>query len=311
LNPITAIRDIPQTTGAAFKKFRMGMGGIRNNWRAAGTIRKRVKQGGALTTLQEVTLLRKQGEDSMKLLQAGFVYLTVPEMATLMLCINPKMLPSTFEGDEGRLNRWRQLQRMRTSAVMQLLWDLEEETVKKGKRGMRGAERVQIAEGMLRSRQPLQGVRVVEEFTRPTKGSSVQVAKKPVEGIPKPVLKAACRLIGIQFAIPGTRPAALRKHLQMLVEEDAALARTDWSTLSHTDLADACFDRALGCIGDSDKEMRQMLRCWCELTDESRFATPDGVTPDPARLRLAAMSVSAVASCRKEKGKLSHMLYAP
>ena len=69
LNPITIIKDTPKQIRTGLSKFKQGMGGIRNNWRDAGAIRKRIKRGGAPPSYQETTLLRRQGEDSMKLLQ--------------------------------------------------------------------------------------------------------------------------------------------------------------------------------------------------------------------------------------------------
>uniref|UniRef100_A0A7S0IMW7 Letm1 RBD domain-containing protein n=1 Tax=Calcidiscus leptoporus TaxID=127549 RepID=A0A7S0IMW7_9EUKA len=310
LNPVNAIKSMPSQMGSALRKFQTGMGGIRRNWQEADAINKRVKRGGAPASYQEVTLLRKKSEDNMKLLQAGFVYLAAPELATAVLYFSPKMLPSTFEGEEGRLNRWRQLSRLRSTAVVQLLWALDDEAVRKGRRGLRGAERVERARQLLLARSPLRAARVVEDYTRPV-SSSQQVAKKPLDGIPKPLLVAACRMIGIKFApLPSMRRQALHKHLQNLIDEDAALARTDWASLSHSELMDACLDRGLGGLGDSDKELRELLRGWRELTDEARFVS-EAVPPDAARLRLAALAVCAVGSCRREKAKLPSVLYSP
>eukprot|EP00965_Chrysotila_dentata_P010846 352564-Pleurochrysis_carterae.AAC.1 len=109
---------------------------------------------------------------------------------------------------------------------------------------------------------------------------------------------------------PFMRAARLREHLQNLVAEDAVLSNTDLRTLSRSELLEACFDRGLGDTSNSENEMRSQLGRWLDLTSESRMSAGFG-KPNPERLRLAAMAVCAVASCRDDREQLPRLLYAP
>ena len=124
-DPVAAVKGIPGTVRDNLRIFRAGTGAMWRNRKAASVVRKRVKQGGAAASYSELLLLRKSGDDAQKLLQAGVVYLAVPELLPAMLYFFPRSLPSTFETDQRRARRYETIGRLRSKAVLQLLTSLE------------------------------------------------------------------------------------------------------------------------------------------------------------------------------------------
>lgn len=137
------------------RTFRQGMGLMWRNGKTASAIRKRARSDGAGLTYAELQLLRRSGEDTQKLVQAGFVWLVVPELFPALLYFYPRALPSTFETAKGRDKRHATLTRMRTSACLELLSTLEEQgATRTGRKAVAAANAVAIAEGTLRARSP-------------------------------------------------------------------------------------------------------------------------------------------------------------
>ena len=85
--------------------------------------------------------------------------------------------------------------------------------------------------------------------------------------------------------------------------QDVALATTDLRELSHSQLVDACYDRAVGRAGDTDAQLRAALSAWLKLVGEHADA-------EPQQLRLGALAVSAVAGARQaEDWNLPRLVY--
>ena len=124
------------------------------NSKAAGSVKKRVTACGIPLNYAELQLLRKSGEDTTKLLQAGVMWLVAPELIPAMLYFYPRALPSTFESTEGCAKRHATLCRLRASATLQLLAKLDEDSVARGKKGVRAKAQRQLAIQAGLSRQP-------------------------------------------------------------------------------------------------------------------------------------------------------------
>ena len=117
----SSIQGIPNMVKGNLKRLRTGCGQMWDNGKAAGIVKKRVASGGASLSFAELQLLRRSGEDTSKLMRAGFLWLFAPELVPVMLYFYPRALPSTFESEEGRERRRGTLARMRTTAALELL----------------------------------------------------------------------------------------------------------------------------------------------------------------------------------------------
>ena len=65
------IKGLPGAVRSNFRQFKVGTKQMWANGKAAGVVKSRVKAGGAPVTYAELQLLRKSGEDTTKLVQAG------------------------------------------------------------------------------------------------------------------------------------------------------------------------------------------------------------------------------------------------
>ena len=112
-------------------------------------------------------------------------------------------------------------------------------------------------------------------------------------------------MIGNSGPSPGIlRRAALGKHLEQLVTEDAVLRARGVRSLSRTELMEACLDRGFGSLELSDAQLRARLEAWLVLVQRS----PGGgeARPlEPHRIRLAAMAACAASSVRSERESMS------
>lgn len=338
----TAIKSLPKTIKTSLSQFKQGTGQMWRNSKEASAIRKRVAQLSPVPagpadalTYGELVLLRKAGEDTMKLLQAGAVWLFVPELFPAMLYFYPRALPSTFESEQGREKRHGTLARMRTRSAFELLATLEEQAAGKGSKAIAAASMAVTAESLLRAKdankalaylQPsavvpsegdkaYKGLAKVNErdAKRRAKGSGKLrvgevrgAGKQALNGIPQPVLKAGCKLIGVSGPQPGPlRRATLGKHLEHLVEEDEVLSVVGVESLSREQLAEACLDRGFGSDQLSDAELRARLDAWLKLVSARTHGKGGSTMYEPHRLRLAAMAACATTSVRNERESLS------
>ena len=120
------IKGLPTTIKNSFRQFKAGMGQMWRNGKEASAIRKRVaalqppatNPADALS-FTELVLLRKAGEDTLKLVQAGAVWLFIPELFPALLYFYPRALPSTFESEAGKAKRHGTLARMRTRSAVE------------------------------------------------------------------------------------------------------------------------------------------------------------------------------------------------
>ena len=120
------IKGLPTTIKNSFRQFKAGTGQMWRNGKEASAIRKRVatlqppaKSAGDALSFSELVLLRKAGEDTLKLVQAGAVWLFIPELFPALLYFYPRALPSTFESEAGRTKRHGTLARMRTRSAVE------------------------------------------------------------------------------------------------------------------------------------------------------------------------------------------------
>jgi len=105
-NAVEAIKSVPGLMKGNFRIFKTGTGAMWRNRKAAAAVRVRHKQQGEEPTYPELLLLRKSADDTQKLVQAGFIYLAVPELLPAMLYFFPRAIPSTFETDARRARRY-------------------------------------------------------------------------------------------------------------------------------------------------------------------------------------------------------------
>ena len=148
------IKGLPGQMRGSLRQFRVGTKQMWVNSKAAGSVKKRVTACGIPLNYAELQLLRKSGEDTTKLLQAGVMWLVAPELIPAMLYFYPRALPSTFESTEGCAKRHATLCRLRASATLQLLAKLDEDSVARGKKGVRAKAQRQLAIQAGLSRQP-------------------------------------------------------------------------------------------------------------------------------------------------------------
>jgi len=340
------IRGLPNTIKSSLSTFKRGTGQMWRNGKEAGLIKKKVAAmqpppagpGDALS-YSELVLLRKSGEDTLKLVQAGAVWLFVPELFPALLYFYPRALPSTFESEQGRAKRQGALARMRTRAAFELLATLEEQAVGKGSKAITASNMAVTADSLLRARapakalayltpsarEPLEGDKGFKELSKVNErqakralkskgklrvGEVSGAGKHALNGLPQPALKAGCKLIGNSGPQPGPlRRASLGKHLEQLVEADEVLAAKGVASLSREQLTEACLDRGFGSDLLTDAELRQRLEGWLQLVQPPTAKGGKGKDPqvayEPHRLRLAAMAACAASSVRDERESLS------
>jgi len=309
------IKGLPGTVKNSLRQFKVGTGAMWVNSKEAGKVKKRVKAGGPLPSYGEQLLLRKSDEDTTKLIQAGVMWLAAPELIPAMLYFYPRALPSTFESSEGCMKRHATLCRLRASATLQLLAKLEEDSVARGKKGVRSRAQRQLAVKMLRSRSISSAMQPVSAFVgepaidpqkRKRKGKAR--ASEALKGLPQPLLKTGCKLIGVSGPLPGPlRRGTLAGHLDQLVIEDEVLARTSLQSIPRELLIEACIDRAVASPACTDAQLRKHLGDWLSLVSPKA-----GDTTDPHRIRLAAMAGSAMISTRTaEEVALPRLLFMP
>jgi hypothetical protein len=333
----TAVRGIPGAIKSNLKRFRSGCGEMWVNSKRAKVVRQAVLQDGRELTYADLQLLRRSGEDFSKLVQAGFLWLFAPELVPAMLYFYPRAMPSTFETDQGREKRRGTLARMRTTAALELLATLEEQSAtQQGKKALIASANCERAEQLLRQKTVSRALVFVQDcatMPRPddksykmldkiaqTKqrqqrkaklrvGKTTGAGKIALLGISPAALKAGCKMIGVSGPQPGLlRRGALGKHLEGLVQEDAILASSGTARLGREELLEACLDRGFGSSLLTDADLRKLLDEWVELV-QSRAAEngADGATFEPHRLRLAAMGACSAAAIRRESDSMSRL----
>ncbi|KAL1529901.1 hypothetical protein AB1Y20_000829 [Prymnesium parvum] len=293
------IKGIPGAVRSNFRQFRVGTKQMWTNGKAAGAVKKRLKAGGDPLSYSEFHLLRKSSEDTGKLIQAGVLWIVAPELIPVMLYFFPRALPSTFESDQGAQKRYATLCRARATATLSLLTKLEEDSVGEGRKAKRTAAQRLLAIQMLKTKSIADAAAPMQPFlfpsTPPPKRQGKARALAAIKPLPQPLLKTGCKLIGLSGPIPGPiRRSSLANHLAQLVEEDAILRRTQLSTLSRSELVDACLDRGIGSLESTDAQLQRHLSTWLQLVHPQQ--TTDA--PDPHRLRLAMMAASAITATR-------------
>ena len=230
-NPVQTVMGIPSAVRGGLTRFREGTGDMWANGKAAGSIRKRIQKGGEPASYPELVLLRKSGEDLGKLVQAGVMCVVAPEYIPFALVFYPNALPSTFERPKGRERRLATLGRLRTKAVLDLVIKLEEQAVKprQNKKTEQARALSEQASAVLRASGPSAALKTLPAALSPAPPPKKPGKKPPpatLKGVPDPLLKAGCTLIGAGPAPLGfLRRAALQKHLGHLAEE----VRATWT----------------------------------------------------------------------------------
>lgn len=323
------VRNIPSMLKSNLKTFRVGTSTMWKNWGAAKEVQRAVLADSSRLSYSDLILIRKSKEDTNKFLFSGFIWMAAPELFPAMLYFNPRSIPSTFEGENGRQKRLNSMVRMRTKSALDLLSTLEEQAAGTGKKAAAATAHCEIAERLLRAKstpkalaylqgcasQPEEGDKAFAELEKIAQREKRRkrtagpwtvrgAGKASLLGISPPALKAGCQLIG-QGGFPGQpgfmRRGVLGKHLEQLVAEDAILARRGVASLSHAELAEACLDRGFGSGTLGEDELRRLLGSWLQLVEQQSLA--EGV--EPHRLRLAAMAACATASVRRQQESLS------
>jgi len=234
----------------------------------------------------------------------------------------PRIVPSTFETEAGRAKRYGIMSRKRAKAVVTVLTHIDEEMFKAP--GMwRANPRKQaelhasVAKQILMGSSEFASLRPLTPYVLPDEAAATprkqrQQQRKCLDGVPAPLLNAACGVIGIGTpAVFGWRRGALFKHLAALHAEDTALAAGGMRELSEAQLREACFDRGMGAKGASSGEMRRQLQQWLEISDQLVMMQGKTVEPQPLRMRLAALAAFGVSTTRRAQDcELERSLYA-
>ena len=79
-----AVRDMPGQVKKSMRQFRTGCGVMLQNGKEARAIKRAVQSVGHVPDYAELLLLRRDKEDFVKFLQAGFVWFTVPELCVCL-----------------------------------------------------------------------------------------------------------------------------------------------------------------------------------------------------------------------------------
>ena len=203
-----AIRGAPGAIKNSFGTFKRGTGAMWRNSKEAGLIKKRVSRTGCPPSYEEAQLIRRSGEDTSKLVQAGITWLVAPELIPAMLYFFPRALPSTFESEQGREKRHASMCRMRASATLELLMKLEETAAGTNKKALRAQPQAECATLVLRAKSVGGALAPLEDFVGALPQVEGRKSKKPtaraaLKGLPQPLLKTGCKLIGVSGPLPG------------------------------------------------------------------------------------------------------------
>lgn len=236
-----AIKGVPGMMRNNFHTLTTGTQALWRNRKVAAVLRKKHKSEGAMPTYPELLLLRKSADDTQKLIQAGMVYLILPEALPAMLYFFPNCLPSTFESETRRGKRYDTLLRLRTKAVLDLAVLIDSDAAAKtGKTGRLAVERAAEAERVLRaSSLPAATAQLARYLPPATSAQVVEVDKAPLKGMPGPFLKAGCTLIGLSGTLPDfIRRRELKKHLRHVRQPHSRTIRRCPLTLASQSRAD-------------------------------------------------------------------------
>lgn len=307
------IQSVPGMVKGGLSRFRTGVSGMWRNYGEAGRIRKRVKKTGVPATYSEVVLMRRSGEDASKFLQVAVLFLFAPELIPASLYFFPRIVPSTFETDDGRVKRFQSMGRQRNKALLSMLAYIEEEGAKNytplaflkspAVKQTEADTQTELATAMLKGGSEVDAMRPLTPYMLEAAALKPSARRKQqkatIKGLPGPVLKAACGFVGLSRpGAFGLRRGALRKHLETLEAEDNALLAGGVRDLSEAELREACCDRAMGAVG-SAAQLRRQLDSWLRLVDQVVLVQGEAVEPEPMRLRLAAMAAFSVTITRK------------
>ena len=117
VKPGEFLKGVPGQVRQTLRRFRVGVGGMWNNYGEVRRIKKVLRQTGESATYPQLLLFRKTSEDTTKFLQAAAIYIAVPELFPLAVICFPRLMPSTFETDASRAKRYRAMSIGRTKAV--------------------------------------------------------------------------------------------------------------------------------------------------------------------------------------------------
>jgi len=310
VTPAQWLKGVPGMARRGLRTFRTGVGGMWDNYGEVRRIKKCVRQTGVPASYPELVLIRKTGEDTSKFFLSGFVWLAIPELFPVLLYACPRAIPSTFETDTGRAKRYRLMSQKRTKSVVRLLTHVEDKMVEsegwqREKKKAEAQLHASLARQVLTAGSEFAGLRPLTPYVLPAQGAASprkqrQQMFKCLDGIPSPLLNAACGIVGLSdLPLLGWRRGGLVKHLIVVQREDAALTAGGTRDLSYSQLLEACFDRGMGNAGASSAELRGQLQRWLQLADNLVVLQGEYVEPQPLRMRLAALAAFGVATTRR------------
>lgn len=205
-NPKAFVASVPGMVRSNLRIFRQGVGQMWENGKSAKAVRLSTRKDGHALTYAELQLLRRAGEDTRKLVQAGALWLFAPELFPVLLYFYPRALPSTFETDKGREKRLGTLARMRTTSALEFLATLENQAAGEGRKALMASTQCETAEQLLRARsvgralayvqssavEPSPDEKSFAELERAkTKRKGKGAGKIALNGIPQPALKVS------------------------------------------------------------------------------------------------------------------------
>ncbi|KAG5188666.1 hypothetical protein JKP88DRAFT_353363 [Tribonema minus] len=299
----------------SFRRFKAGMTGQWDSFQRCKAIRERLRAPGAApVTYEEFMALQRGKEDRNKLLQVGVVWVAVPEAIPFVLSFLPGVIPSTFENDADRAQRFRNFNAARVRAALALLDTVDKECLNKNEK--KRVEFAQYREAAVRvmkahTCEDAFGVFEAHTFALVPADTDAQQRRRArprppttVEGMPGPLAKGLAKALGLctpwmpAFLCRGP----LREHLRKVAAGDAVLARTPLDALRGRELREAACARALDAAHPDERELRRRLAEWLRLT-----GAPLGVDDCdagaervfvPERAKAAMLAVNVVASAR-------------
>mmetsp|Transcript_59635 Transcript_59635/g.158718 ORF Transcript_59635/g.158718 Transcript_59635/m.158718 type:complete len:330 (-) Transcript_59635:118-1107(-) len=304
--------------GECWQRCNLGFRGIWNNWKAARSIRARMRRGESISLSDAISLQRGRADNS-KILQllalcyAGgfpYVFFWMP-------------LPSTFDLPRHQDHKLKQATFRRISGVVQCALDIERSDIEMKKSGSFNlanlfGKRVEspnsaktIHHKVLTATSWLSALEPGFPALMFNSSALSKAAKRKVDlsGLSPPFVKAfhVCARGGFEFLPAFVLKFHVKSHLKQILEFDEhvrTLGTHSLSSLSREELEFVCTDRFVGGWGQSKDQLADAARRWytrLEAAEKAAHAqAPMAVCP--YRLRLALLGLNALESARAQAG---------
>jgi len=287
------------------------------------SIRSREKQGEKIS-LTEHLILRKDRQDSTKLLHMLAVYALSPSLLPYYIIFYNKALPSTFSLPGDIEKRMRDVKHQRIAGILQALMDVEKSTIndKDPNAAALGAAHKEVAKASLEAPTWSAAVQCFGAglVYNATALKPKQQRKPDLSGVPPAVIKGANMAVGgaLNFLPAFVLKFQVKSLLHNIHATDEIITKIGATeaieSLGRGDLLELCMERCVGDPSHTDMELRRAAKTWMSrveaLSPLIKEAEGD-FQVCPFRARLALLGVQAVESARQLTGAgcLSRALY--